>query len=584
MEAAVRERLARESSEEVALSIAIRQVSSLPQTLEIPDEVRLLFRYPRPHDDLVRQVVTRATASASSGFLAAANTTARTIAQQALPRDEVARLTTVPASVGPRSPLLNPAAHSSVLHPRPSFAMADDDAAAAAELGSTSMKSDPGQALQLEPGALGASSVSGSTVVSSSASLASGLLSGGLHGVGTVSPPTSPTRGVVGSHASSLSTASSSTATLAQFEAPLVPPPGEDAAGRSIAFEYPSLIPYRQRVILMWQRLEGQDVCIFALYVQEFGPDAPPPNTNTVYIAYLDSVRYLRPLPARTPAYHELLLAYLAHVRQRGFRRAYIWACPPQRGDAYIFHRHPPQQRTPGKDRLRAWYVSMIDRARELGIVGVVESLFSEHFAPDGKLRPDRGLPPFFVGDFWASETERLTRELHKESYRAKFAAAKASASAAAKASGGARALANAGSGGETEAERRERKKNKKARSHSVASSGSAGSSTGGEGAGGGAGAKHRSHGRSGGGGGGGKRPLAGAAAAASLAAALAHGAVHSATSTTSTSSTASSTSTPTGTSDRRPHTLTANTASTSHATHGAVVRHRVQARTRRTM
>ena len=60
-----------------------------------------------------------------------------------------------------------------------------------------------------------------------------------------------------------------------------------------------------------------------------------------VYIAYLDSVRYLRPLQARTPVYHELMCAYLACVRERGFVSAHIWACPPQRGDGYIFHHHP---------------------------------------------------------------------------------------------------------------------------------------------------------------------------------------------------------------------------------------------------
>ena len=33
-------------------------------------------------------------------------------------------------------------------------------------------------------------------------------------------------------------------------------------------------------------------------------------------------------------------------------------------GEGYIFHRHPAQQRTPDKRRLRAWYVSMLARVR----------------------------------------------------------------------------------------------------------------------------------------------------------------------------------------------------------------------------
>ena len=106
----------------------------------------------------------------------------------------------------------------------------------------------------------------------------------------------------------------------------------------------PSYFRYKQKCILLFQEVDGVDVCLFSLYVQEFGDSCPAPNKGVVYISYLDSVDYFRPVEARTMVYHEIVIAYLKWAQLRGFRQGHIWSCPPQRGDNFIFWCHPSHQ------------------------------------------------------------------------------------------------------------------------------------------------------------------------------------------------------------------------------------------------
>lgn len=114
---------------------------------------------------------------------------------------------------------------------------------------------------------------------------------------------------------------------------------------------------YRSKAIMLFQNFDGIDICLFCMYVHEYNGSAPAPNKKQVYISYLDSVEYFRPRVARTAVYHEILMSYLAWARKRGFTTAHLWACPPQRGNNFIFWCHPQHQRTPSKDRLLTWYV-----------------------------------------------------------------------------------------------------------------------------------------------------------------------------------------------------------------------------------
>lgn len=174
---------------------------------------------------------------------------------------------------------------------------------------------------------------------------------------------------------------------------------------------YPDEFPFRCKCIVVFQELDGVDVVLFALYVYEHGEDNPPPNKRAVYISYLDSVHFMRPRRLRTFVYHEILIAYLDYARRKGFATAHIWACPPLKGDDYIFYAKPEDQKTPRDSRLRQWYIDMLIECQRRNVVGKVTNMYDLYFADESL---DATAVPYLEGDYFPGEAENIIKMIEE--------------------------------------------------------------------------------------------------------------------------------------------------------------------------
>lgn len=174
--------------------------------------------------------------------------------------------------------------------------------------------------------------------------------------------------------------------------------------------DYPDEFPFRCKCIVVFQNIDGVDVVLFALYVYEHGEDNPFPNKRTVYVSYLDSVHFMMPRKMRTFIYQEILISYLDYAREKGFEQAFIWACPPLKGDDYIFYAKPEDQKIPKEQRLRQWYLEMLLECQKRSIVGKLTNMYDEYFN-DKTL--DAAAVPYFDGDYFPGEAENIIKELN---------------------------------------------------------------------------------------------------------------------------------------------------------------------------
>ena len=136
------------------------------------------------------------------------------------------------------------------------------------------------------------------------------------------------------------------------------------------------------------------------MYCQEYDNDCPSPNGGKTFISYLDSAKFFTPSKLRTQVYGEVISQYLHHMKAIGYSSAHLWACTPEVGMEYVFHRRPDNQVPSTEDRLIVWYEAILDEARNKGVI------MSYHKSVGLRTCPYK--TPYFNGDVWPGLYEHL--------------------------------------------------------------------------------------------------------------------------------------------------------------------------------
>ncbi|KAH7729065.1 TAZ zinc finger family protein [Aphelenchoides avenae] len=173
--------------------------------------------------------------------------------------------------------------------------------------------------------------------------------------------------------------------------------------------------PYVQRAVYAFQETsDGQEVCFFAFHAQEYGDDCPPPNRGHVYLAYLDSIKFFRPVAMRTEVYHQILFAYMDWMRQRGFVRLNLWSLPPhlskRSGVSYLFPSRAAGHKVMTRNMLLTWYDKLFASALEKGIIKTKTTAL-EAYASSIRTAAD---VPYFGGDILSERLDKAAEDEQK--------------------------------------------------------------------------------------------------------------------------------------------------------------------------
>ncbi|KAF1768150.1 hypothetical protein GCK72_008112 [Caenorhabditis remanei] len=131
--------------------------------------------------------------------------------------------------------------------------------------------------------------------------------------------------------------------------------------------KYSETVKFVYRAIYAYHMIDGIDVPFFSMFVTEYPSHA---GQSWCTINYLDTVPYFESKGIKRGAMHgEIILTYIDYMKSIGYENAHIWSNPPNQGDDFIFNIHPDYQTFLGQNGLNDWYIRILQKGKEDGII-----------------------------------------------------------------------------------------------------------------------------------------------------------------------------------------------------------------------
>lgn len=128
----------------------------------------------------------------------------------------------------------------------------------------------------------------------------------------------------------------------------------------------------------------------------------------------MDSVSLIEDSAIRKQIYRAILISLFSYLAAKGIEKVFIWTCPPQSGDDYIFNCKPSDQKTLQQIHLRQWYLNLFQSAEDNG--GAVDGHKSiMEYIDEFRTISVFDSIPYFEGDLWSTKIEECLQACFKE-------------------------------------------------------------------------------------------------------------------------------------------------------------------------